>query len=417
MTMPGAWCCRRGFPAGRSHLRSVLLDEPSAYLLFLVAVCIARAARGGASVEHHRSAPVRLQAGEDVLQPAPVGLAAGVARAFGKAVKLVSVVVLFLELRLVPHRIGDNPIKCLEAIALAELRLAECIADLNLALHVVDDHVHVGHSPGARLVLLAIELQRRVLFFLRGRHFFIQHEIALNEQTGGATAGVVDVHARLRVHDAGDDEADLSRRVEFAGALSAAFGELADQVFVAAADDVGLDVVETETLRADLLDEIREAVVVDVALAVGRGIEVDPVDDALEQRVRVGDGAQVRRKLFADLVGQRADDRPDGIVRVLRLQRQVEAHKLLVVLDQLERLGARTDFLGDAVQLVIEYVAEPLGKDEREDEFLVLRSVLRTTDRAGGVPNPGLKRFVGFGRGLLRHCGAARSILRRARFL
>ena len=45
-------------------------------------------------------------------------------------------------------------------------------------------------------------------------------------------------------------------RVELAGALAAAFGELADQVLVAAADDVRLDVVEAEPLGADRLDEV-----------------------------------------------------------------------------------------------------------------------------------------------------------------
>jgi hypothetical protein len=45
---------------------------------------------------------------------------------------------------------------------------------------------------------------------------------ALNKKTRGTTAGVIHVHAGLRVHDAGYDEADLCRCVEFAGALAAA---------------------------------------------------------------------------------------------------------------------------------------------------------------------------------------------------
>ena len=100
--------------------------------------------------------PVVVQAGEDVLHPAPVGLAAGVARAFGETVEFVGVVVLLLELSLVPHGIGHHAVEGLEAVALAEFRLAEGVADLNLALHVVDDHVHVGHGPGAGLVFLAV---------------------------------------------------------------------------------------------------------------------------------------------------------------------------------------------------------------------------------------------------------------------
>ena len=64
------------------------------------------------------------------------------------------------------------------------------------------------------------------------------------------------------------------------------------------------------------------------------------------------------------------------------------------MLDQLERLGARADFLGDAVQLVVEDVAEALGEDEREDVVLVLRRILGAADGAGGVPDPGFEGFV-----------------------
>jgi len=58
-------------------LDDVLLHEPAAHVLFLVGVRIAGTARGGAGVEHHGGAALRLEAGEDVLHPAPVGLAAG----------------------------------------------------------------------------------------------------------------------------------------------------------------------------------------------------------------------------------------------------------------------------------------------------------------------------------------------------
>ena len=121
------------------------------------------------------------------------------------------------------------------------------------------------------------------------------------------------------------------------------FGELADQVLVAAADDVGLDVLEAQALLADPLDEVGEAVVVDVALAVRRGVEVHPVDDAFERGVGLGDVVQVGRQALADLAGELADDGPDGLVGVCGLERQVEADELVVLLDELERLGARAD--------------------------------------------------------------------------
>ncbi len=146
---------------------------------------------------------------------------------------------------------------------------------------------------------------------------------------------------------------------------------------------------------ADGLDEVGEAVVVDVALAVGGGIEVDAVDDALQERVFLGDGPHVGGDAFADLVGELADDGPDRLLGIGRHERQVEADELVIGLGELEGLLARPDLGGDAVQLVIEDVAEALGEDEREDEVLVLRRVLRATDGAGGVPDPGFEGFGG----------------------
>src|SRR5262249_21977322 len=160
---------------------------------------------------------------------------------------------------------------------------------------------------------------------------------------------------------------DFRRREELAGRLTAALGELADEVLVAAADNVGLDVLEAQALLADPLDEVTEAVVVDVALAVGRGVEVHPVDDAFERGVGPSDAVQVGRQALADLAGELADYGPDGFGGVRRLERQVEADELVVLLDEFERLGPRADLDGDAVQLVVEDVAKPLGEDERED--------------------------------------------------
>jgi hypothetical protein len=121
---------------------------------------------------------------------------------------------------------------------------------------------------------------------------------------------------------------------------------------------------------------------------VGGGVEVHAVDDALQERVFPGDGPHVGGDAFADLVGELADDGPDRLLGIVRHERQVEADELVVGLGELEGLLARADLLGDAVQLVIEDVAEALGEDEREDVVLVFRRVLGAADGAGGVPDP-----------------------------
>lgn len=143
-------------------------------------------------------------------------------------------------------------------------------------------------------------------FFSRTRKFalpcfFFQHELALDEQTGRAAAGVVDFHTRLRVNNARHEQAHILGRVELAGAGDAARDELTDEVFITAADDIRLDVVEIEALVADAPDEVAQPVVGQIAHAVGGRIEVHPVNDSLQQRVFVGDGAQVSGELLSDL--------------------------------------------------------------------------------------------------------------------
>lgn len=136
----------------------------------------------------------------------------------------------------------------------------------------------------------------------------------------------------------GYHEADFGWGIELARALTAALSKFANEILITAADNVGFNVIETEPLGADGLDEVAQAGVVNVALAVGGGVEVDAVDNAFEQRIGVGDSAEVGRELLADLVGEGTNDGPDGVVGILRLQREEKADEFLVVLDELERL-------------------------------------------------------------------------------
>ncbi len=76
-------------------------------------------------------------------------------------------------------------------------------------------------------------------------------------------------------------------------------------------------------------------------------------------------------------------------------EREVEADEFLIALDELEGFGAGVvDLLGDAVELVIEDIAQALGEDERENELLVFGCVLGAADAAGGIPDPGFERFA-----------------------
>jgi hypothetical protein len=150
--------------------------------------------------------------------------------------------------------------------------------------------------------------------------------------------------------------------------------------------------LQPEALGADRLDEIRQPVVVEIALTMGGGIEVDAVDNALQARILFGDLAQVRGELFADLVRELTDDRPNGFLGIRRRQRKIKADELVVFVGELKGLFARANFARNAVQLVIVNVAEALGEDQREDEVLLFGRVSGAADRTGRLPDPGFER-------------------------
>jgi hypothetical protein len=127
---------------------------------------------------------------------------------------------------------------------------------------------------------------------------------------------------------------------------------------------------------------------------VGAGIEDAAVYDAMEERVRAGDGAEVGGQEFADLVGELADDRPDWLFRVSGEDGQEKTYQFGICLHQGEGVLAGTDFLGNAVEFVVKDVAEAFGRDEGEDVVLVFRCVLGSADGAGGCPDPGFEGFV-----------------------
>ena len=125
----------------------------------------------------------------------------------------------------------------------------------------------------------------------------------------------------------------LARRVELAGALPLALGELPQQVLVGPAEDVGLHVVEAETIVGVVqdLNQSRESPVVDDPLPGSRGVEVGHVDHAREPRVLAGDGPDRVGQMLAQAGCLLDDGRPAGLLR------DVEADELVILLDQLGR--------------------------------------------------------------------------------
>ena len=167
----------------------------------------------------------------------------------------------------------------------------------------MDDRVHLRDGVALGLKLLAVELERH----LAGRIEFARDELQLDQQPGRAAGVVVAVLARPRAHDVRHEEADLGRREELARALARAFGEFPEQVFVGAAEEVGLHVGEAEPVArvGEGLDDTAQLGRVDVPLAVALGGEVDDVDDARQRRVVPHDGADGLGQVLADVLRRR----------------------------------------------------------------------------------------------------------------
>ena len=81
----------------------------------------------------------------------------------------------------------------------------------------------------------------------------------VDEHAAGARARVVDAHARLRLDEADHHPDDGPRGVELARLLAGGVGELADQVLVGGAEQVGeLEVLVPQPVPVEVVDELLE---------------------------------------------------------------------------------------------------------------------------------------------------------------
>ena len=261
-------------------VEQVPVNEPLADVALSISLLAAGAAGHRAGVQHHRSPPALVEAGQGVLEPGPVALAGGDAAGGAEAVERIVLEYVRVEV-LVPHRICDHDVVgCDPACGVLELRVDHGVATLDSDIHVVNDSVHMGDGIAVGLQFLPVELEGNAA----GGIGFAGDQLELDEQPGGAAGVVVAVLAGLRAHQVRHQEAHLRGREELAGALAGAFGELAQQVLVGAAEEVGLHVGEAEPVPGigKGLHHRGESGRVDITLAVALGSEVDQVYDARE---------------------------------------------------------------------------------------------------------------------------------------
>ena len=203
------------------------------------------------------------------------------------------------------------------------------------------------------------------------------------------------------MEDLGHEEADLGGGEKLARALAGALGEFAQEVFVAASEEVGLDVFQAEAVAGigEDFDDAAQGGVADLAFAAGADVvEVHLVDDAEELGVLAGDGAGGGGDVFAEaggflalgpgVGGAAGEDGPAG------LGREVEADEGVVGLDQGGGGIGVAVGLGEAGDLVVEDVGKAFEEDEGEEVVLELGRVLLATNGAGGVPEHLLHGFV-----------------------
>ena len=168
-------------------------------------------------------------------------------------------------------------------------------------------------------------------------------------------------------------------------ALPLPLGELAQEVLVGAAQDIGLDVAQAQPVLAEHLYQFPQPVIPHHALPRLRGVEIHRVNHPRQFGVLARDGAHRVGERLAQPGGQFGQVAPAGG------RRQVEAHQVVVVLDQPLGGRAAAELVAQAGDLVVEDVGQALEEDEGQDVVLELGCIHRSADLAGGFPQPGLE--------------------------
>ena len=144
------------------------------------------------------------------------------------------------------------------------------------------------------------------------------------------------------------------------------------------AENVRLDVLESETVLREQLNERAQLVVAEDALACSGLVKILYINDAVQPRALAGDGADGVGQQLAECGGLLLQIRP------ARAGRNIEADEFVVLVNE---AGAGAE----ALEVVLVNVGEALEEDERKDVVLELGRVNGAADDAGGFPKPGFE--------------------------
>ena len=242
----------------------------------------------------------------------------------------------------------------------------------------VDGQVHVGQAPRGGVGLLAVDGD-----VARVAAVGFDELVGLHEHAARAATGVVDA-VLVGFEHFDEDADDAARRIELAAELAFGLGELAEEVFVDAAESVAR--LAVSALEADVGDEVDEALHLDgldAAAGVVAGelvletgiVALDGEDGVVDQGRYVGACGPILEVMPAGLGGHPEDAL--GGVLVAVFEQLVEVLPLDAVLCQ---LFPQLDTAG------LERIRDVFQKEQPEDDVLVFPRVDRAPKLVGGLP-------------------------------
>ncbi len=358
----------------------VFFDEAFADLPFAGGVAAHRAvgedkacdAGGGEVVDH-------------VLDPGEVGVANG-----GRAELPAGIFaeVLTAPVGDVEGGIGENEVSLEVFVEVAAKRIG--VLGAEVGVDATDRKVHLAQAPGRVVAFLAIDGEVADASAMRQDKFF-----TLNEHPAGTAAGVVDA-AFVGFDHLNEELDDRLRRVELPSPFPFGAGELAEEVFVNAAEDVfaaGFGIPQADF--GEEVDEFAEALFIEGGSGVVFG------EDAFEGRVVFLDEGHRLIDELADVVrfvfvvgvdvagfGVIGDKLPAGFIRD---PEDILGEVFVAV------FGIGKIVFGELIVEFLEGIGDVFEEDQAEDNVLVFGGVHVSTEQIGGRPEGLFEAEVGGG--------------------
>ena len=190
---------------------------------------------------------------------------------------------------------------------------------------------------------------------------------ALDQHAAGANGRVADAHPLGRRQQLDDEPDHHPRRVELAALLAGVVGELLDQVFVGAPEEIGLGhAVVAERDLGEVLDQTREhAVAVPGVTELPLVVVVDAGEDAFQCAVLFLQGRARLVQGLPDVRGRLPDGIPTRPVR----------HEELVLVGVGPRHLFRHPLRNQLLRLLLETIGQPFQEAQAEDAGLAVAAV------------------------------------------